>query len=113
MNAVDKRQKPHCEDGHLNTFVKDQDSYVTGFGKHERVVCFFSTYGDEPYARVDFCHALRSPSDAEIVEVLKKDAEDMGGNWTPSKWGKGWKVKRRIPWGTVYEREDVYFEKVK
>ena len=59
---------PHYEKGHLNLFVKDQDSCVTGFGVHARVLVF-SGKGVN-FCRVDMVHGLRKPTQNEILTVL-------------------------------------------
>lgn len=99
---------PHCEDGHLNIYVRDHDSIVTGKGQHARVVAFFSADGNnEPCCRVDYCHkGLRPPTDSEILTVLKAEARDQGIR------GR-WKVSKRESYFYTYSREEVQFKPVK
>ena len=95
---------PHGQQGHLNIYTLDQDSVVTGKGKHARVVACCPD-GQEAYCRVDFRHNLRRPSDREIVDVFKavNTIIPARGRWT---------VFSRTEWpcGT---REDVILKKGK
>jgi hypothetical protein len=71
--------EPHGEKGHLNICVKDQDSVVTGFGKHARVVAFHPDH-EGLYIRVDRKWGLRDPSLSEILSVARKD-QGIKGRW--------------------------------
>lgn len=72
----------HGQPGHLNTYTLDEDRYVTGFGRHGRVVCF-EPRGDEGYARVDLVRGLREPSDAEILTACR--LYGLRGRWRVEK----------------------------
>jgi len=70
---------PLVPTGHLNVFVKDHDSYVTGNGKHDRVVVF------EPdrhgmYVRVDHNWNLGMPTNKQILDIARKK-EGIRGRW--------------------------------
>jgi len=93
-----RRTEPHGEDGHLNTFVRDQEAYHTGFGQHARVVVCHPRCG-EVYCRVDYAHEMRRPTDAEIVAAVQHPESGVKGRW---------KVKSRVSYrsGTL-DREDV------
>lgn len=73
-------RKEHGEEGHLNVYVRDQDSIVTHYGRHYRVVAF-SPVGDELYVRVDRKHGPRMPTVSEVLDVARKD-ECVVGRWT-------------------------------
>lgn len=73
----------HGEKGHFNIHVRDHDSAVTGFGKHDRVVCFHPQF--EPYfncvimyCRVDHKWNLGIPTIEHILKVSRKDQDIKG-----------------------------------
>lgn len=75
----------HNEKGHMNVFVRDQDSVITGFGKHARVVAFLPQWNEElnavaVYVRVDLVWDLPEPTEKQILEVMKKD-QGIKGKW--------------------------------
>lgn len=91
------QKEPHGIKGHLNIFVKDHDSFVTGNGVHSRVIVCEPSHG-EIYCRVDHVHDdLRSPTDTEIEAVVKNPFFEHK---------RRWRVKSRIPWDNG-KREDV------
>jgi hypothetical protein len=94
-------KQEHFEKGHLNIYTKDQDSFVTGYGKHARVVAFIpDTEG--LYCRIDYVWGLSVPSEKEILKVAKHYG-DARGSWKL----KSWKEYENS--GT--KRADVYFSK--
>ena len=66
-------QKEHGEKGHLNVYIKDQDSHVTGFGIHARIVAGWCAEDQCFYVREDFVHGLPSSTDAQRQKVIRKD----------------------------------------
>ena len=78
--------------GHLNVLVRDHDSYVTGHGKHDRVVAF-CPQGNEMYCRVDHKWNLGAPTPTQILKVAKRDnGNDQRGRWVLDRaesWGDG------------------------
>lgn len=62
----------HNESGHLNTAIRDQDSVVTNYGAHFRVVAFLPD-ADGLYCRVDHKHGARMPTADEVLTVARKD----------------------------------------
>lgn len=79
----------HGKDGHLNVVTLDQDSVVTGFGKHARVVAFLPDR-EGLYARVDLPAHVRKydptypdlpePTIAQILRVARVD-QCIRGRW--------------------------------
>lgn len=65
--------------GHLNVLVRDHDSVVTAFGKHDRVVAF-SPDAEGLYARVDHKWGLGHPTPEQVLTVARK-TEDVRGRW--------------------------------
>lgn len=68
----------HGEKGHLNIYVKDHDSVVTDFGKHDRIVCFQPQFDDAfncvvMYCRCDHKWNLGEPTTEQILQVARKD----------------------------------------
>lgn len=78
-NRLAQVKKQLALEGHLNVYVRDHDSVVTGFGKHDRVVCF-QPQGDTLYMRIDHKWGLGMPTEAEMLEVARKDQE-LRGRW--------------------------------
>jgi hypothetical protein len=99
--AMMSRDAEHGESGHLNVFVKDQDSVVTGYGKHERVVCFLPR-GNEMYMRVDVKYGLPIPTESDMLSVARKD-QNVRGRWNLTK-------KENWSYGGV-ERIDCHFQR--
>ena len=60
----------HGEEGHLNIRVRDQDSVVTGFGKHNRIVVFGELDGSMVEAREDFKWGLPTATDEQRRKVM-------------------------------------------
>lgn len=69
----------HGEQGHLNSIIKDQDSIVTGYGAHGRVIAFLPK-GDEFELRVDLVWGLRRPTASEMLDVARRD-QGIKGKW--------------------------------
>ena len=97
----------HNVSGQINIYQLDRDSYITGYGKHARVVACCAK-GNTCYARVDYLELLRKPTDAEIIAVARRDS-DIAGRW---------RVAKREAWNTGdpyfsgrIEREDIHLEK--
>lgn len=63
--------------GHFNALVRDHDSVVTGFGRHDRVMATIAKCG-ELYCRVDHVHGLGMPTNAEVLAVARKDQGNRG-----------------------------------
>lgn len=76
-------KNPHMQHGHLNIYQLDQDSVVTAYGKHDRVVCFLSQFEPE-YGKVCLCcrvdthHKLGLPTEDQILNVARKDQDVKG-----------------------------------
>lgn len=73
----------HPHQGHLNIYVKDHDSVITNYGKHDRVVCFQPSFDSEfgcitMYCRVDHKWGLGEPAEQEILMVARKDQNIKG-----------------------------------
>jgi hypothetical protein len=67
------QQTEHGEAGHLNVYRRDQDSVVTGRGRHYRVVAFLPDAQGELLCRVDHKHGPRMPTSEEILVVARND----------------------------------------
>ena len=106
--------EPHNETGHLNTCVRDHDSYVTGFGQHARIVVFDPDQPHEVvYCRIDFVHdGLHSPSDGQIVQAVKVYLKDTSVAYGLALSKCEWEVKIRRPWHHRHSCEDVYVRRV-
>lgn len=73
----------HQNQGHLNIYVKDHDSVVTNYGKHDRVICFHPSFDSDldeliMYCRVDHKWNLGEPTDQDILVVARKDQDIKG-----------------------------------
>ena len=61
----------HGEHGHLNVRVRDQESDVTGYGKHNRLVVFGPCGSDKLYeVREDRLWGLPDSTEADRQKVL-------------------------------------------
>jgi hypothetical protein len=63
--------------------VRDHDSVITGFGIHDRVVCFQPGYDDgkfQLYMRIDHKWGLGMPTESQMMRVARKD-QDVKGRW--------------------------------
>ena len=89
MNATIKRYgtSEHGEEGHLNTFIRDQESPVTDYGRNYRVVAFLPDC-EGLYCRVDHKHGERMPTDREVLKAAIK-TQGIRGKWVLSKI-EGW-----------------------
>lgn len=89
--------------GHINSRVRDEDSHITGHGKHARVVAFCPDR-DGLYCRVDRSPGrtsadamgmdrptdptypkLPDPTPAQVLAVAQRDG-DAPGRWVLSRW---------------------------
>jgi hypothetical protein len=69
----------HGETGHLNVYIRDQESSVTSYGTHYRVIaCLPDAKG--LYCRVDNKNGPRAPTIAEILTVARLD-QGVRGRW--------------------------------
>lgn len=64
--------------GHINVLIRDHESIITHYGKHDRVVAFLPNYDSDfncvvLYVRVDHKWGLGEPTIAEILDVARKD----------------------------------------
>lgn len=66
--------------GHLNVLIRDHDSAVTGFGKHDRVVAF-DPRGNELFMRVDHKWGLGMPTSSQMLQAARLD-NGLRGRWT-------------------------------
>lgn len=73
MTTLTRNQRPHGEPGHLSTRERDQESDITGLGKHNRlsVSCDAPAAGRPPiiYITEDFKHDLPASTDAQRRKV--------------------------------------------
>jgi len=69
----------HGKFGHVNVLELDHESYITGYGKHDRVVAFIAE-NNQCYVRVDHVWELGMPTEKEILKVMRKDSE-IKGRW--------------------------------
>ena len=63
----------------INTAVLDVDSVITGFGKHDRVVCFLPDVSGLEM-RVDCLHGLGLPTTEQLLTVARLD-QNIKGKW--------------------------------
>lgn len=63
------RRVRHGEPGHLNVFVRDQDSEITGYGAHNRILPGLAD-ADHITAREDVRHGLTASTDAQRRKVM-------------------------------------------
>lgn len=84
--------------GHINVRTRDEDSYITSFGKHSRVVAFCPD-SNGLYCRVDRCPnpdragqpvdpaypKLPDPTPAQVLTVAKRYG-DAPGRWVLESW---------------------------
>jgi hypothetical protein len=86
-------------EGHLNVGVRDHDSIVTGFGQHDRVVCFLPD-AEGLYMRIDHKWGLGMPTERQMLRVARKD-QGVRGSWV---------LDRIVPWDSK-PCSDVYFRR--
>jgi len=60
---------PHGEEGHLNIYTKDQDSDVTGFGRHNRLIVFGDVKDSTVEIREDIRWDLPLSTEAQRKKV--------------------------------------------
>jgi len=65
--------------GHLCRLRRDHDSVVTGFGRHDRVVCCLPK-GDELYMRIDHKWELGTPTIEQMLTVARNH-QGVTGRW--------------------------------
>jgi hypothetical protein len=63
---------PHGEAGHINVLVKDQDSEITGYGKHCRLVVGRLVEGGDIVCREDIKWGLPLSNEAQRRKVIRK-----------------------------------------
>lgn len=61
---------PHGQLGHLNVAVRDQESRVTGYGAHNRIVVSMEADGSKVHAREDFLWGLPTATPEQRLAVL-------------------------------------------
>ncbi len=71
--------------GQFNIYIKDVDSVVTGYGKHQRVCAFLPSFDKDYgqtvlYCRVDRKYDLPDPTIKEVLTVARKD-QGVKGKW--------------------------------
>lgn len=66
--------------GHYNVLVRDHDSIITHFGKHDRVVAFLPD-SEGLYCRVDHVWGLGMPTAAQVLDVARKN-QGVRGRWS-------------------------------
>lgn len=71
-------QSPHYQTGHINKYKLDHDSYITSFGKHDRVICSYCSNGIT--ARVDHKWRLGAPMLSDIKRIIKQELGFTVGN---------------------------------
>lgn len=65
--------------GHANILTLDHESVITGYGKHNRVICFLPDY-EGLMCRVDHIWQLPIPTIKQILTVARKD-QGVKGKW--------------------------------
>lgn len=65
------KQEHHGQPGHLNVFVLDQESEVTSFGKHNRLVVGREVDSGEIVVREDIKHGLSMSTEEDRQRVAK------------------------------------------
>lgn len=83
----------------LNTKIKDVDSVITGYGKHDRVVAF-QPQGNTLYVRVDHGNKLGKPTAAQVLKAAKAHQDIRGA----------WNLKKIEPWDDG-SSTDYHFER--
>jgi hypothetical protein len=77
--AIREKGEFHGEEGHFNVVLRDQDSCVTGYGEHARVMaCLPDSEG--LYARIDMKWGLLKPTPEQILTVARED-QGIKGKW--------------------------------
>lgn len=85
----------------LNSLIEDKKAIETNYGKHERVVVFSPEYNG-CHCRIDYRYGLKTPTEKDIIRVMKKGLEKIQGKW---------KIINRIMWSGG-RSEDIYLERV-
>lgn len=94
--------KYHGQTGHFNSHTLDQNSHVTGFGKHARVLAT-APQGGELYFRIDMVHGLPEPTERQVLIVAQIE--------TLIKSITGWKLVSWVEYTSKnVERIEVIFE---
>lgn len=68
---------PHGEEGHLNIYVRDHDSAVTGFGEHNRLVVMAEPDGSMVSAREDYKWGLPETTEEQRRKILNNETYRM------------------------------------
>lgn len=91
----------HGQAGHLNICTLDQESHITGRGKHARVIATIPDVNGL-YCRIDMVWGLRVPTEKEILAVANHYGDARGR----------WKLKNWQPYKNAgIDRIDVIFER--
>lgn len=101
-------KEAHGEEGHCNIYVRDHDDVITGYGKHDRVICFQPSFCDAVkctavYCRVDHKWGLGMPTTNQVLKVMKKD-QCIPGRWIKS---------LEVPWENNNSTEIYFVRRVK
>jgi hypothetical protein len=75
---------PANPNGHFNMFTPDQESHVTGCGRHCRVMATIPS-GGELYCRVDIKWNLPVPTVKQVLKVANHHG-DAKGKWKLKSW---------------------------
>jgi len=102
VNAAIGRGERHGQSGHLNVSVLDQNSPVTGFGAHARVVAFLPDI-EGLYCRADLVHGLPEPTTEQVLTIARVDQGIKGK----------WRLRTRVQWQCgSHESIDYHFDRV-
>ena len=70
----------HGEDGHLNVYVRDQESYITNYGKHNRLLVFWNPANELYEIREDRKWGLPDSTEKDRQRALKYDRRPHSKN---------------------------------
>lgn len=65
------RKEPHGVEGHVNVYVLDQESEITSYGKHNRLIVFFDRMSGCVEIREDILHGLPDSTEADRQRVAR------------------------------------------
>jgi hypothetical protein len=94
----------HGKFGHLNVLTLDHEDICTHHGKHDRVTTSLPQYDEEVdaiaiYVRVDHVWDLGMPTEAQILDVIRKHDGTKGH----------WKIAKQATYvGDLGEATDIY-----
>lgn len=77
--AILQKGQPHGEPGHLNIYLRDHMSSITGYGIHDRVIVTLPD-AEGLYMRVDHKWGLGMPTAEQMLKVARED-QDVRGRW--------------------------------